>query len=342
MKNVKNRKKLWLLSLGIITVALILAFLARYVIQRPELREKGTLESESSQENRAGNNTETFAYFAYLSDISKISPIKRSIKNIRASHLPERLIIQPGIYRFDSKKYDCRKEGLYRFVNPGKRNEQRIVFKSDLLALISALSWIVTHGYADEGKSYDEQMEKATKTKLFLTCGPSSKLASRLLGEWGYKSRRASAITLDEWNSYDNSHTVIEVFNPQLKKWVVFDIDNNTYFSRNGQLLSLIEFIDQVSRNDYEIKYMARDTKLDVSGLINNTSNYNFDFVSEYITSTEDSLRRWYKRIMQVPLIREGDYHYFYAGEEERARLENHSNYYRYMDRSTFMKKFYP
>ena len=41
----------------------------------------------------------------------------------------------------------------------------------------------------------------------------------------GVKSRLVSSLTLDSWNSYDNGHIMIEVFRPELKKWVVYDID---------------------------------------------------------------------------------------------------------------------
>ena len=57
---------------------------------------------------------------------------------------------------FSGKTYNLDKEGVYRFVNPGKNNLQRIVFETNRDALISSIAWIYSHGNRDDGKNYSE------------------------------------------------------------------------------------------------------------------------------------------------------------------------------------------
>jgi len=99
--------------------------------------------------------------------------------------------------------------------------------------LISALSWITIHGNEDNALSFDKKTYKALHSKLIVTCGYASLWGSEILRNKGIRNRIVSTLTLDEWNLYDNGHTMLEVWEENLNKWVVYDIDNGKSFFPN-------------------------------------------------------------------------------------------------------------
>ncbi len=257
-----------------------------------------------------------------------------------AANLPDELVIAPGIYRVWGKSYDATDEGLYRFVNPGRGNRQRIVYKKDIDALLSGIAWIACHGTADDGLTRRELRKKALTGKLSLTCGPLCKFAHSLLDRAGAKSRIVSCLTLDEWNSYDNGHTLIEVFRKKWGKYIVYDLDNNAYFLRPGDEtpLSLLELAMAVSAKNYPVVVaLANDTRLDI-GSFRSAGGFDQAFLGERIQA---DLGAWYQRVMQVPLIKDGT-HYYFFNKADKERIISYNSRFRYMDAEGFLKKFYP
>jgi hypothetical protein len=133
---------------------------------------------------------------------------------------------------------------------------------------------------------------------------------------------------------------LIEVYRKNYNKWVVYDLDNNTYFSKNGIPLSLIEFSEQSANLDYEINYIASNTNLDVANFIDDKTNYDYAFLIEARFVNENSRKQWYKRVMQVPLIGDGKYNYFF-NDTNIPRVGSYSSYYKHMDKKQFLEKFY-
>lgn len=280
-------------------------------------------------------SNEPFVYRAYLSNVSLIDPIK--FENI--NNLPNSLVIKPGSYNFLNQTYNLEQEGLYRFIYPRLVNEQRIVYTESLDVLLSSIAWIYSHGNSDNSKSYEEISSKALNSKIFGTCGKISAWIKSLLQNEGYKSRIVSTITLDVWNTYDNGHTMIEVFHPYYQKWVLYDLDNNIYFEKNDIPLSAVEFANLVPTNDYSIKYLANDSKLDISNF-KDKQDFNYGFFSESIIANEETLRQWYQRVIQVVLIQEEN-NLFFFDERDIDRIQSYSAKYEHINQEEFMNKFY-
>jgi hypothetical protein len=254
--------------------------------------------------------------------------------------IPNQLVIQPDVYDFSGDCYSLNSEGLYRFLLPGKVNAQRIVYQNDLDALLSAISWITTHGNSDNKKSNIELSDKALHSKLFITCGHISKWAHHLLTDLNVKSRLVAGITTDDWNTYNNGHTLIEVWRENWGKWVLYDLDNNSYFisSRGDEPLSIVEFSQSVATNDYEIIYLSSDTRLDASSFTS-SDGYDYSFFSEEVNV---NIRDWYRRVMQVPLIfDESEKKYFFMDQSNKDRIESYSASYQYINKSEFLSRFY-
>jgi hypothetical protein len=85
---------------------------------------------------------------------------------------------------------------------------------------------------------------------------------------------------------------------------------------------------------------LSSDIKIDISQFINQKNYYDYAFFAEGIAANKDTLKQWYKRVMQVPLIREGNFYYFFD-EANRKRIESYSGSYKFIKREEFMKKFY-
>jgi hypothetical protein len=298
-----------------------------------ELREKPKKEDRPFP---IENNTPS-VYYAFLDNIEVV---QSSSINKGALELPGSLIMRPGIYVFYDKVYNVRREGLYRFIYPGQKNHQRIVYAQNVTALLSAIAWIHSHGNSDNKKKLAEINSKALHSKLFMTCGKIASWAREVLESNEVNARIVTTLTLDSWNTYDNGHTLIEVKPRDYGKWVVYDLDNNAYFTHDGIPLSLIELVKYTDTDDFNVKYLASDIKIDISNFIDHSSGYDYAFLSEFKLANEELLRDWYKRVLQVPLIQDGDYYYFFD-EANRARITNYSRKYRYINKLEFMRKFY-
>lgn len=275
------------------------------------------------------------AYYAYLNNIYNLKDTLFYTDNINT--LPNKLIIAPGIYEIFERTYHLKSEGLYRFLNPEISNAQRIVYKNDIDALLSSIAWIASHGNADNGKSFKELNNKALHSKLFLTCGHISSWALNLLNNQNILARRVSGLTLEKWNSYDNGHVMIEVYRESLNKWVLYDLNKGVYFTKNDTLLSLIEFVNLIETQKYEIVPFSQNAKSDISNFKSRKTNYDYAFFVEKINA---NLKEWYKRVMQVPLINHEGKNYFFD-KANKTRIETYSSSYFFMNEEDFMIFFY-
>ena len=287
-------------------------------------------------DNSTGDSDEPFGYHVLMTDIK---PIPNGVLKKTAASLPNSLIIAPGKYSIFGYTYDLQEEGLYRFVHPFNQNQQRIVFGSAPQVILSSVSWIVSHGNYDDNKTNKELSQKAMGSKLFLTCGAISRWARFLLNNYNIDSRLAAGLTLDNWNSYNNGHTLLEVYEADNDRWVLYDLDNNVQIFQKETPLSLVDFVYCVGNGSYEIKYISDDIRVDISNFYDNGSNYSYAFIVERF-STNESQHQLYQRLMQVPMIFDNEDWYFFD-DLNRTRIESYSKHYKYIDEAKFMEKFY-
>jgi hypothetical protein len=281
-----------------------------------------------------------FVRHAYLDTVEAVSGVDSPVGT---PGLPPSLVIAPGRYAFRGKAYDLQKQGLYRFICPFKENQQRIVYEANsgnVEALLSGLAWCVSHGNSDNSKSQEALTQKATTGKLFITCCNISQWALPILQSYKIRARPADTLTLEEWNSYDNGHSMIEVYREDLKKWVLYDLDANVCFLYKKVPLSLVEMIEHVASGDYDIKLLASDIRLDISNFKSPRNGYDWGFSAE-LTRTDEGARQWYKRVIQVPLI--GNCFFLPSpNDADRARAAHYGGMnYTYLTKEEFLKKFY-
>mgnify|MGYP006096444821 CR=1 FL=1 len=265
---------------------------------------------------------------ATYSVFNKVDYLASYTSDIEYNLLPDSLFIPKGKYNFYGNNYNLTKGGVYRFIYPGVDNEQRIVYNGNIDTLLSSISWIVTHGNSDAGLNNEQLLQKATDSKLFITCGTISILADRILGNFGIKSRLIIGMTKDKWNNYDNGHSLIEVFREKYNKWVLYDLDNNCFLTKNSEPLSFVELCDIINNNqEYQIAKLSEDTRLAVNSF-HDKEGYEYDFYSESLIATDNSLKKWYSRVLQIPLIKEGKYYFYDNDSVTTERMVKYSSNY--------------
>jgi len=222
--------------------------------------------------------------------------------------LPKKLIIDPGFYFFDGKRYDCHAPGLYRFIKPQKLNEQRIViFSQDGFRTTLLLSQLLIRGTKDDYRTV-EGMEKEACTRLLVnTCGPASHFVQRSLKEAGFRSRVVYSYTREKLNSYNNGHAMVEVFNEEKKRYQLIDVDRKLYF-QNPRLgiLNLFELCQSFHTGEkIALKRFSGRGLLDWAGFLDLQSKFNYQFIEYLFSFNEETLLHLYHRIAAIPAINE-------------------------------------
>lgn len=219
--------------------------------------------------------------------------------------LPDTLIVKCGNYKVFDNIYSLNKNGLYRFIQLCGNSRQVIVYEGDVDDLMSALSWITVHGNDDNALSLKEKYYKALHQKLVINCGHVALWASAILCEEGIKNRIVTTLTLDEWNSYDNGHTMLEVYKENIGQWAVYDIDNGLAFYSESNSMNILELCEAVCQEKpYQIQQLSSAARYA------NSSEYYL--LVEKDLSGETNIRKWFKRVLQVPLIRNEDGSYYF------------------------------
>ena len=188
------------------------------------------------------------------------------------------------------------------------------------LNLLNLISLLVVHGNEDNATSYREKLDIIKKRPLSLTCTPGSEFLKRLLDSKGIKNRVVLTLTLENWNSYDNGHTLLEVFSENLNKWFLYDIDGQKVFKNsNGVLLNLIE-LQQLGVENVNIVPVSNQPFLDYGGF------KEYSLIGEFI---EANPKNWYARVFQVfsiQNIKDGKYVFLTNNNLEIQKVSKYYN----------------
>jgi hypothetical protein len=240
-----------------------------------------------------------------------------------AAALPNTLIIPKGKYSYGGYSVNLTEEGLYKFEFPIAGFQQRIVFDTNIVTLMSCISQITVHGGDDDNLTLVEKSSKALTSILTVTCGSNADWAIYLLQNLGLQIRETLGLTLDTWNTGNNGHTTTEVFMKQYNKWVFFDLDNGVWINANNTPLCYLEVVNDVGNG----------TSFNVVNLSQPKIDPNL-------------LNAFYSRNLQVPLILRNDGNFYFFDYVNHVRIEGYAGTLGtpiiYVDQSAFMQLFYP
>ncbi len=237
------------------------------------------------------------AFHLHLTDVRALRPCRHS-----GAPLPDSLVIEPGIYRVHDQVYDCRREGLYRFIHPWIDNQQRVVYRKDRVGLLSSLSWIVSHGTRDQSLTHDQQVTLAKQGKLIVTCGHAAQFAVTLLRQLDLPARRIGVSQVSQRNTYDCGHQLMEA---QLAgRWTLVDLDAKQLFAplprrgrKPGPPLSAAEFLSVARSGDYQLQPLSNAVFAVIGGF--RERDYSFDLLMETQFHSTAALRQWYARLTE-------------------------------------------
>jgi hypothetical protein len=253
------------------------------------------------------------AFFLRGEEVSRIAP-----SGVKAPALPDALVVAPGEYEVFGESYRMQEEGLYRFLHPMNENRQCIVFREDVWALMSAVSWLASHGYRDNQKSYAEKLEIARAGKLVVTCGDFAVFVTKLFASLNLRARVVGMTTLIRRNGYNDGHVLNEVFFNG--RWIVYDADQGQLYRAGNRRLNLLELIESTRNGGYTNEPLTASVPVAVGHFARN--GYAYDLWMETCLSTPALYREIMLRLMGVPIVMEDDIHYFTAfNDADRCRV---------------------
>ena len=250
------------------------------------------------------------------------------------------MIMPPGVYDYNGKRYDLSAEGLYCvFNNDFGDGGRRIIYQSDVRKLLESLSWLTMYGKADEGYTPAQILSDpwlAKTRKLAMRCGPTIELVQHVLNQVGVESRRLSVLTADTPNDLDDGHVPIEVKIGGV--WTLWDIAQSRYYQdTTAHHLNLDEFIQ--CQNVQHVLLSDPSANNELWGGFNSNVFYDAKF------RTQPQMSAWVDRIYQIPGIWHTDgkcYFYMPSGTEGRQSwVEGLSTDHVVVDYPTWKSLFY-
>lgn len=176
-----------------------------------------------------------------------------------------------------------------------------------------AVRWVATrqvHGWVDDHLSMTDLSQKAVDQPLYITCGTVALWTVDRLAEAGYEARVVMAMNWGEWDGWENGHTFIEARTDD--GWVAFDVDRKVRWTRDGQPLSLLEWMN----GPYEIVPII------------------IPVLDKPFMLEQDA--RW----SEVPFIEENGLYWFPSGPWDADMLA-YDPAYRVMDPAEWLARFY-
>lgn len=198
----------------------------------------------------------------------------------------------------------------------------------------SCLKYIASrhiHAHDDDNMSYEEAKKVIKKRKLKMTCGGISNFTEKYLQEKGFQCRFILTLTLDEWNDYNNGHSMVEVY--QHDRWELWDIDLKNYFVFENKRVDAKTFCT-IHYMPYKIIRFCKDP------MFSDDDKNNWIAL---LTMTDKKFKELYARVCQIPMVRENGIFYFTADEQDRKRVESYpySGPFCYLEKKEFEDRFY-
>lgn len=242
--------------------------------------------------------------------------------------------------RFAGRSYALKRPGLYRFIVLTRSVRNLIVApEGDPVSVLRGLSALQVHGNRDDERPVEELRQLLhNRAFLSITCGTIASVTVAVMRDLGFRARLVGTLTLDPWNTYDNGHTICEVFFPVEHKWVLADVDFGFLFRRGDACLSAGELWDCFqSGEDVEVFPLAQ-TPGDPFFL--SPSGFNYFLYTRYSWRDMPAKKAWYRRMFHiVGVLDAGKWVYF--GPEDKIRSYCAGDSFEVLPRSQWQERLY-
>jgi hypothetical protein len=255
-----------------------------------------------------------------------------------AAPLPNEIIVSPGKYLVDGNVFDLSLPGCYRFAAPGRISRQVLVPSVLPEETVEATQWFHGYGTSDNLSSSVALLRAATTRRVWVTCSRAALLAFRILQLAGFQARLVSVLTLEEWNAYDNGHTLLEV---KLDAgWTTFDPAYGVWPTIDGAGVSVTDLCAAV-RTGLMPCIQPLQNGSSLGQFMSNDEDLSIWLEGKW--GRPEILAVWYGRIAQVAMIEDAGYYYFSEDDSEKqARVLGYSRRYRALAKDIFLQRFYP
>lgn len=254
-----------------------------------------------------------------------------------ASALPAGLVIAPGTYTTGGANFPCLTEGLYRFWDPiAATSLQRIVYSSDVHALMSALAWITVNGRADEAATNSAKTNKAVTSKLSMLCGKTVEWAKYLCDSLSLETRVVNCLTAAAPTNYYDGHVMLEVKVGGV--WRLYDLSNDSTFGALLPLKDALPFTSSIATSPLAADIYGTEAAV--------ASQFDVTMWQEMTMRTPAQKRAEMERVLQIPGVTTPDgltHFYLPSGMESRsAYVLGLSANYRIKTYTDWLTEFYP
>jgi hypothetical protein len=278
----------------------------------------------------------TIAYFYSFEFVGpcEISITKEKLKSLDSLSL---ICVEDKVKVSDEEYCDISNEGIYRIISPKGFTRQFIKYKKSLNTLLHSIALLFVHASGkDNFLETEELIERCRFRVLETTCGTTARVAKHILEIVGISCRVVSVFTMDDWNTYDNGHTLLEFWDQKFKKWALIDFDLKCRFlgSHKQQPIGLMELTQGV---DFEMEFFAPRQLLG-----QRNSNSDSTFLMQRIFLSNDQAFHWIKEKAQHPVLHtEGGLFGLVAGSNELNIAKQHLPQYQFCTEEQFQKLYY-
>jgi hypothetical protein len=230
--------------------------------------------------------------------------------------------------------------GLYRFYSLGSYCQQRLYPSTDVRAMCTLVSHLWHYGNGDDHLSLQQKKRASLKRPLYLSCGSVTEFCIDLFHEQNINCRQVHFISAQKGTQLDFGHILLEVKTTD-QGWVLFDPAFKCFYSKKKKLLSAIDLMSALHKNDFpDIKFISNSK---FSGPLQvNGADYSF-WVDHRLQSPSEFMQ-WLQRIVDVVTFQADTLVSTSYHSKSRKAFEFHHlspGPYQWLTPNEFKKKFY-
>lgn len=279
------------------------------------------------RKNQSNLLEEDLIYKIHLNNFKKITLDRKIVSIIKSN--------KKTVYE-ENNEFNL-SPGLYRIVNPTARSNHQFSVKSgNVLEDIQNYMYMFSRGNRDDGLPYSEILRIIRTQRSVLTCGYVSSFMKKFLEEHykGIQIRLIHYLTKQQYNKYNDGHTVLEYYSEKYRKWVLVDFTRSSLFFNKDLPCSAYE----VYKTRHFEQKIFNNIQVDVNF---SDCGYNYGFFEDYSYS-EQAFKEFHDRIFgSIIIAQEKKLYTLYDEIEYMNRLKTIYSGIFFLTEEELMNTFY-
>lgn len=197
------------------------------------------------------------------------------------------------------------------------------------------------YGSHENSLTVASMLKKLTVERQPLICGSASLFVQEILRQLGHKARVVTSLRRENFNSYDNGHTVIEVLSKN-NEWFLFDPGYGGWLKQGDQFLSGLDLHNAILRDEefqfVPVRFRNFGGFFDADGV-----DLGFELESKWFS--REATVQWYREVFRIFGIEKsgqaGHYLFLADNSEEAEIVQTYSPVYHAVGRNDFETTYY-